>query len=101
MRNNERYLAFSPAVTLAVPRGVRSVGPIFSCLPLVVLSLFGEYTVSKHACARVHTPALLKMSIVDLVLMIPPIFLYTTDDCRIYQTIINIQTKLVPIFLIY
>ena len=48
-----------------------------------------------------HAPAVLKMSTVDLVLMIPPIFIYTTDDRRIYQTILNTQTKLVLIFLKY
>ena len=48
-----------------------------------------------------HTLVVLKMSTVYLVLMIPPLFLYTTDDRRIYQTIINTQTKLVLIFLKY
>ena len=73
-------------------------------LILVVLSLFGEYTVLKHASTRVYrlrTPAVLRMSTVYLVVMIPSIFIYSIDDRRIYQTILNTQTKRVLIFLKY
>ena len=68
--------------------------PYFIFMILVYVHVHAWYT-------SIRSEKDLKTSDVYLALMVHPIFLYTTDDRRIHQTILSTQTKLVLIFLNY